>query len=99
MKTLRRSTLIRIAVYGGLVFLAATIWAWALGFAAWHGAVAGAVLGLPFGVLVGRFMEAFGGAADHASLIRFAHGSWIILLLLALSIVGAIVGIAIRLVS
>ena len=96
MRYPRRSTLIKVAVYGGVVVLAATVWAWALGFAAWHGAVAGAVLELAFGVFADSFMEILGDAGDLRGLARFAIGMWIILLSLALSIVGAVVGVVLR---
>lgn len=96
MKSLRYSTLIRIAVYGGLVVFAASIWAWALGFAAWHGAGAGASLGLALGVLVDKFMEEIGDADDLTGLLGLVAGTFITLLLLALSIVGAIVGIVLQ---
>ena len=55
MKYLRRSTFIRIAVYGGMVVLAASVWAWSLGFAMWHGAVVGAILGLAVGIFTVLF--------------------------------------------
>lgn len=65
---LRRSILIRIAVYGGLVVLAATIWAWALGFAALHGAVAGAALGLAVGIFLDGMMKDFWEPGDLSSM-------------------------------
>ncbi len=100
MKSLRYSTLIRVAVYGGLVVLAASIWAWALGFAMWHGASVGAVLGLAFGVLVDKFMEGIdGGSEDFTGMFRFVTGTFVMLFFLALYIVGAIVGFVIWLVS
>ncbi len=99
MNIFRLSTLIRVVMYGGLIVLAASIWAWALGFAAGHGAIAGAVLGLVFGVLMDMFMKGFDDDGDHAGLIQFGFGSLIMLFFLALSIVGAIVGLVIRLVS
>lgn len=99
MTVFRLSTLIRVPVYGGVVVLASSVWAWALGFAVWHGAVAGAVLGIVLGVLMDMFMQEFDGADDLRGLARFVFGSGVMLLFLALSIVGAIVGLVIRLVS
>ncbi len=51
MKYPRRSTLTRVAVYGGLIVLAASIWAWAVGAAVWLGVVGGGVLDLVSGIL------------------------------------------------
>ena len=100
MKNLQRSTLIRVAVYGGFVVLAASIWAWALGFEPWHGAVVGAVLGLAFGVRVDKMMEEIdGGNEDFTAITRFVTGTFVMLFFLALSIIGGIVGFVIRLVS
>ena len=46
------TTIIRVTLYGGVVVLAASVWAWALGFAVWHGAVVGAILGLAAGIFL-----------------------------------------------
>ena len=43
MKTFR-SVAVRIALYGGLIVLAATVWAWAVGANPWHGVAVGGVL-------------------------------------------------------
>jgi len=56
MRIIRYSTLIRVLVYGDFVVLFASIWAWALGLAVWHEAVAGAVLGLGAGIFLVRIL-------------------------------------------
>ena len=53
MKTPQRSTIISVAAVVGWVVLTASVWAWALGFVVWHGAVVGAVLGPPVGICLG----------------------------------------------
>ena len=87
------STLIRVVVYGGFVVLAATIWAWALGFAAWHGAVVGAVLGLAVGISLDRMMRVLWEPGDLSSMAAPILGFAYVALMLIISIIGAIVGI------
>ena len=57
MKHVRHSTLIRIVVYGGAVVIATSVWAWALGFPMWHGAIIGGALGLTTGIFLDRAMR------------------------------------------
>ena len=92
MKTFR-SVAVRVALYGGLMVLAATVWAWAVGANPWHGVAAGGVLGLGTGILLGLSLrdEYDGGGFQTVGLL-FA-GLFFIGFLLALSIAGAVVGI------
>ena len=92
MKTFR-SVAVRIALYGGLMVLAATVWAWAVGANPWHGVAAGGVLGLGTGIFLGLSLrdEYDGGGLQTVGLLL--AGLFFIGLLLALSLAGAIVGI------
>lgn len=94
MKYLRLSTLIRIAVYGGLVFLAASVWAWALGFD--NGAVVGAILGLTVGILMDRMMREIWKPGDLPSLDAPSFAFVYVTFMLIISLVGVAVGIFCR---
>ena len=79
---------------------AGAVWAWAFGTNVWYGAVPGAVLGLGAFIIFGPTSDAESEAAgDLSGLSYLALRGMLVLLLLALSVVGAIVGIVIRLVS
>lgn len=90
---MRVSTLIRVAAYGGSVVLAASVWAWAFGFAAWHGAIAGVALGVGAGIFMDGMMRDIRKSGEMSSLLAPVMGLAYVVLLLGLIIVGAIVGI------
>ena len=92
MKYIRYSTLIRVAVYGGVVVLATSAWAWALGFAAWHGAVVGAALGLAAGIFLDRVMREIWEPQDLSSLAAPVLAFAYVALMLVISLIGAAVG-------
>ena len=96
MKNLRASTLVRVMGYGGLTTLAAATWAWAVGFEWWHGAVPGAVLGLVFSIFWDKETQEGYGQGGFSPLSTFFAGAVVIAILLALSVIGAIVGIFLR---
>ena len=54
MKFFLPSLLIRFVLYGGLITLAATLWAWAIGVSVSYGVVSGVVLGLLAGVYLDK---------------------------------------------
>ena len=89
--------LVRVVLYGDSLILAGFVWAWALGATLWHRIAPGAVLGLGAVLLFGTTSETERtGGPDAAGI--FASRTMFIALLLALSIVGAIVRLIIRLV-
>ena len=87
------SILVRIAFYGGLMVLAATVWAWAVGANPWHGVAVGGFLGLGTGIFL---CLSLGNEYDKPGLGAMGaciSGVILVGLLLALSLAGAIVGI------
>ena len=96
MRINREYTLQRLAVCAGLTALATTIWAWAVGAELWHGAIIGAGLGLALGIFLDRYMEAMDDLQDLSSLYGAFAAVPVIGVLLALSIIGAIVGLVLR---
>ena len=96
MRINRKYTLQRLAVCAGLTALATTIWAWAVGAELWHGAMIGAGLGLVLGIFLDRYMEAMYDRQDLSSLYGAFAAVPAIGILLALSIIGAIVGFVLR---
>ena len=93
---MRYSLLIRLVIYGGPIILAATLWAWAIGVNVWYGFVPGVVLGLLVSFLLDAVKEGLKSEGGLADLGRLAIGGYFILLFLAISIVGAIVGVVLR---
>ena len=87
------TTIIRVALYGGVVILAASVWAWALGLAVWHGAVVGAVLGLTAGILLDGMMRELWESQDLSSMAAPVLAFAYIALMLVISLIGAAVGI------
>jgi hypothetical protein len=79
-----------------LTALATTIWAWAVGAELRHGAIIGAGLGLALGIFLDRYMEAMDGRQDLSSLYGAFAAVPVIGVLLALLIIGAIVGFVLR---
>lgn len=90
--------LIRVVLYGGSSVLAGFVWAWAFGANLWYGVVPGAAVGVMAVVVFGSTSDAeeTGGLE---SVGYFLGRMMVVALLLALSMVGAIVGVIIRLVS
>ena len=62
----------------------------------WHGAIIGAGLGLVLGIFLDRYMEAMDDRQDLSSLYGAFAAVPVIGILLALSIIGAIVGFVLR---
>ena len=92
--------LIRVVLYGLSLVLAGAVWAWAFGANLWYGVVPGAVLGLGAVYLLGPTSDAEARASRDLTGMLYVFGRLVVVaLLLALSIVGAIVGFVIRLVS
>ena len=92
--------LIRVVLYGFSLVLAGAVWAWAFGANTWYGVVPGAVLGLGAVFMLGPTSDAESRASRDLSGMTYFFGRvMVVVLLLALSIVGAIVGFVIRLVS
>lgn len=92
--------LIRVVVYGFSLVLAGGVWAWALGANIWYGVVPGAVLGLAAVCLLGPTSDAESEASEDLSgMGDFLVRVMVVLLLLALSFIGAIVGFVMRLMS
>ena len=92
--------LIRVALYGCSLVLAGGVWAWAVGASTWHGVIAGALLGLGAVITFGLTSEAEAAASgDLSGMSYLVLRGMTVALLLALSVVGAIVGVVIRLVS
>ena len=91
---MKSSTLIGVAAVGGWVALTCSLWAWALGFVVWHGAVVGVLLVPPVGICL--FWLATSTSTENDGLAGL-HGllaaSMLVGLLLILPIVGAIIGI------
>ena len=88
--------LIRFVLYVGLSVLAGFVWAWALGANLWYGIVPGAVLGLAAGIFVpGSLVEGYKQGGFEALGAMF-FGAVVIGFLLALSGLGAVVGLVIR---
>ena len=85
--------LLRVLVYGGLVVLAASIWAWAVGFAVWYGAIVGVVLGLAAGIFLDSMMRDLWEPGDLSSMAAPIMGFAYVALMLVISIIGVIVGI------
>lgn len=83
---------IRVVVYGGLVVLAATVWAWALGFTVWNGVVVGGVLGLAVGIVMDLMMRSIWDQGELSS-VGFAMflGGAFIPLVLVITVIGAAV--------
>ncbi len=90
--------LIRVVFYGGSFVLAGFVWAWALDANIWYGVVPGAALGLVAGLILGTTSKtAETGGLE--SLIYLLGCIMVVALPLALSIIGGIVGLVIRLVT
>ena len=66
------SILVRIAFHGGLMVLAATVWAWAVGANPWHGVAVGVLLGLGTGIFLGLSL---GNEYDEQDLELWGHVS------------------------
>ena len=96
MKVLRPTLLIRVALYGGLMVLAASLWAWAIGANVLYGVVSGAVLGLGAAIYLDEPFNESHDEGGFESLSAFLVGVMIVLLLIALCIIAAIVGIVRR---
>ena len=95
-----RVLLIRVALYGCSLVLAGGVWAWAVGANAWHGVIVGAVLGLGAVIMFVPTSESESRASgDLSGLGYLLFRGVTVALLLALSVVGAIVGVVIRLAS
>ncbi len=88
-----RSKLISVAAVAGWVVLTTSVWAWALGFVVWHGAVAGAVLGPPIGICLVWLLAEAEEMGDLSGAGVMGCGIMLFGLLLVLPIIGAIVGL------
>ena len=93
MRILDPGVLIRVVFYGGLIALAATVWAWAVGTNVLYGVVPGVVLGLGGGIFLGLAFKNAYEDDPWGGMPTFLAGSIVFGFLLVLSIVGAIVGI------
>ena len=91
--------LIRVVLHGGTFVLAGFVWAWALGANLWYGIVPGAVLGLLAALIFGPTSKEERTATGLSKTGIFIARVMFVLFLLALSIVGAVVGLVIRLLS
>ena len=91
--------LFRVVFYGLSLVLAGFVWAWAFGANIWYGVVPGAVLGLVAVLLFGKTGKEEAKADGFDALGYLLARMVFVGFLLALSIVGAIVGLVIRLVS
>ena len=96
MKILRSTLLSRVALYGGLMVLAASLWAWAIGANVLYGVVSGAVLGLGAAIYLDESFNESHDTGGFQSQTAFLAGGMIVLLLIALCIIAAIVGIVRR---
>ena len=88
--------LIRVVLYGGLITLAATLWAWAIGVNVWYGFVSGVVLGLLVSIYLDKELTKNYASGGFDAMTGMWSGVVIVGFLLALSIIGAIVGIVLR---
>lgn len=84
-------------LFGSFFVLAGGVWAWAVGANIWPGIAIGAVLGL--GAVFLSFKALTKETQDLGDLAYYLIPFMLVGLALALSIVGAIVGLIIRLVS
>lgn len=92
--------LLRVVLYGFSLVVAGGVWAWAFGANIWYGVIPGAVLGLWVVLKPAPTSDAEARSAEDLSGMAYFFGRvMIVILLLTLSIVGAIVGSVIRLVS
>ncbi len=74
--------------------LAASLWAWAIGANVLYGVASGAVLGLGAATYLDQSFDEAHDEGGFQSLSAFLVGVMIVLLLIALCIIAAIVGIA-----
>ena len=96
MKLFRYSLLIRLVIYGGPIILAATLWAWAIGVSVWYGVVPGVVLGLLASIYLDKELTKNYASGGFDAMTGMWSGVVIVGFLLALSIIGAIVGVVLR---
>ena len=92
MKTLGSTLLKRVMLYGGLMVLTASLWAWAIGTNVLYGVVSGAALGLGTAIYLDEPFNDSHEAGGLQSLSASLTGGMIVLLLLALCVIAAIVG-------
>ena len=96
VKLFRYSLLIRLVIYGGPIILAATLWAWAIGVNVWYGFVPGVVLGLLVSIFLDKELTKSYASGGFEAMTGMWFGVVIVGFLLALSIIGAIVGVVLR---